>query len=145
MRKALIVGTFNPFTVGHDNIVRRTLALFDEVVIGIGVNESKETKTSIDERATKIRELYKDFTNIEVKTYSDLTVDFAQREQVCCIVKGVRSVKDFEYERDQAEINKKLSGIETLLLPADPQFSAISSTLVRELQAFGRDVTEFLP
>jgi len=145
MRKALIVGTFNPFTVGHDNIVRRTLALFDEVVIGIGVNESKETKTSIDERATKIRELYKDFTNIEVKTYSDLTVDFAQREQVCCIVKGVRSVKDFEYERDQAEINKKLSGIETLLLPADPQFSAISSTLVRELQSFGRDVTEFLP
>ncbi|MBR5688765.1 MAG: pantetheine-phosphate adenylyltransferase [Prevotella sp.] len=143
--KALITGSFDPFTIGHDDIVRRTLRLFDSVMIGVGVNERKTYRQSTEERIDAIRHIYADEPRVEVKSYSDLTVDFARREGVGVIVKGVRGIKDFEYEREQADINRRISGIETLLLFADPQLASISSSMVRELEHFGRDISEFLP
>lgn len=145
MNKGLFVGSFDPFTIGHDSIVRRALPLFDHIIIGVGVNERKKYMLSAEERVMRIKRLYADNPKIEVKAYSDLTIDFARREQVTYIIKGVRSVKDFEYEREQADVNRLLSGVETIFLYAEPQLSSISSTMVRELQHFGRDISEFLP
>lgn len=144
-RIGLFVGSFDPFTVGHDSIVRRALPLFDKIIIGVGVNERKQYMQTTDQRVSAIQQLYADVPQIEVKAYTDLTVDFAKREQATFFIKGARSIKDFEYEREQADINRLLGGMETLLLVAEPQFASISSSLVRELIYFGRDVSEFLP
>lgn len=141
----IFTGSFDPYTIGHDDILRRALPLFDHIVIGIGVNERKSYMQSAEERMKTIKAIYADETKVEVKTYNDLTIDFARRENASYIIKGVRSVKDFEYERDQADINRQLSGIETLLLYADPRYSAVSSSMVRELIHFGQDVSRFLP
>ena len=141
----IFTGSFDPFTVGHDDIVRRALPLFDRIVIGIGVNERKQYMLAAEKRKAQISRLYAAEPKIEVKTYNDLTIDFARRENASFIIKGVRSAKDFEYEREQADINRQLSGVETLLLYSNPKYSAVSSSLVRELIHFGRDVTEFLP
>ena len=145
MNKGLFVGSFDPFTIGHDSIVRRALPLFDHIIIGVGVNERKKYMLSAEERVKRIKRLYADDPKIEVRAYSDLTIDFARREQATYIIKGVRSVKDFEYEREQADVNRLLSGVETIFLYAEPQLSSISSSMVRELQHFGRDISEFLP
>lgn len=142
---AIFTGSFDPFTVGHDDILRRALPLFSHIVIGVGVNERKQYMLSAEERCADIRRIYASEPKVEVKTYSDLTVDFARREGAAYIIKGVRSVKDFEYEREQADINRQLSGVETLLLYADPQLSSVSSSMVRELIHFGQDVSRYLP
>lgn len=141
----IFTGSFDPFTIGHDDIVRRALPLFDRIVIGIGVNGHKKYAQTTEERIENISRLYAEEPKIEVKAYGDLTVDFAKREGAHYIIKGVRSMKDFEYEREQAEINRRIGGVETLLLFADPQLASISSSMVRELMHFGRDVSEFLP
>ena len=141
----IFTGSFDPYTIGHDDILLRALPLFDHIVIGIGVNERKSYMQSAEERMKTIKAIYADEPKVEVKTYNDLTIDFARRENASYIIKGVRSVKDFEYERDQADINRQLSGIETLLLYADPRYSAVSSSMVRELIHFGQDVSRFLP
>lgn len=141
----IFTGSFDPYTIGHDDILRRALPLFDHIVIGIGVNERKRYMQSAEERMKTIKAIYADEPKVEVKTYNDLTIDFARRENASYIIKGVRSVKDFEYERDQADINRQLSGVETLLLYADPRYSAVSSSMVRELIHFGQDVSRFLP
>ncbi len=141
----IFTGSFDPYTIGHDDILRRALPLFDRIVIGIGVNERKSYMQCAEERMKTIKAIYADEPKVEVKTYSDLTIDFARRENARYIIKGVRSVKDFEYERDQADINRELSGIETLLLYADPRYSAVSSSMVRELIHFGQDVSRYLP
>lgn len=145
MNKGLFVGSFDPFTIGHASIVRRALPLFDHIIIGVGVNERKKYMLDAEERVMRIKRLYAEEPKIEVRAYSDLTIDFARREQATYIIKGVRSVKDFEYEREQADVNRLLSGVETIFLYAEPQLSSISSTMVRELQHFGRDISEFLP
>ena len=145
-RTGVFVGSFNPFTVGHDSIVRRALPLFDRLVIGVvGDQVHKPDMPSAEERIRAIAAVYADEPRIEVKAYYGLAVDFAKSEGARFIVKGVRSVKDFEYEREQADINRQIAGIETVLLYSEPQYSSVSSTLVRELQHFGVDVSEFLP
>ena len=146
MKTGIFVGSFNPFTVGHDSIVMRALPLFDRLVIGVvGDQVHKPDLPSAEERIRAIADLYRDEPRIEVKAYYGLAVDFAKAENAGFIVKGVRSVKDFEYEREQADVNRLLSGVETILLYAEPQFSSVSSTMVRELQHFGVDVSAFLP
>ena len=145
MKIGIFVGSFDPFTIGHDAIVRRALPLFDKVVIGVGINERKKCMLSTEERTERIARLYADEPKIEVKAYGDLTIDFARREGAEYIIKGVRSVKDFEYEREQADVNRLLTGVETIFFYAEPQLSSISSSMVRELQHFGRDISEFLP
>lgn len=145
MKTGIFTGSFDPFTVGHDDIVRRALPLFDRIVIGVGVNERKKTMMTADERVAAIASIYAGEPQIEVRSYSDLTVDFARREGAEFIIRGVRSVKDFEYEREQADVNRRIGGVETVLIYADPRFSSVSSSMVRELMHFGRDVSEFLP
>ena len=142
---AIFTGSFDPFTIGHDDIVRRTLPLCSSLVIGGGHNERKQYMHTVEERVEAIRRLYADEPKVSVEAYSDLTVDFAKRVGATVIVKGVRNIKDFEYEREQAELNRRLGGVETLLLFADPALASVSSSAVRELAHFGRDIKEFLP
>ena len=139
------MGSFDPFTIGHDAIVRRALPLFDRLVIGVGYNERKQYMYSQDERIRSISRLYANDPRVAVKVYNDLTIDFARREGAQYIIKGVRSVKDCEYEREQADINRRIGGIDTLLLYAAPDMASVSSSLVRELIHFGKDVSDFLP
>ena len=146
MRTAIFVGSFNPFTVGHDSIVRRALPLFDRLVVGVvGDNVHKPDMCPAVERMRVIEELYANEPAVEVKPYYGLAVDFAREQGASYIIKGVRSVKDFEYEREQADINRQISGIETILLFAEPQLASVSSSVVRELRHFGQDVSMFLP
>jgi len=146
IRTGIFVGSFDPFTVGHDSIVRRALPLFDRLVIGVvGDNVQKPYMRPAEERMEVIRRLYRQENAIEVKPYYGLAVDFAKAENAHFIVKGVRSAKDFEYEREQADINRQISGGLVELLYAEPQFSSVSSSMVRELQHFGLDVAPFLP
>ena len=145
MTTGIFTGSFNPFTIGHDAIVKRALRMMDRIIIGVGTNRQKNNELSADERVNQINKVYTNNQRVEVKAYSGLSVDFAITEQATCFVKGVRSVKDLEYEREQAELNRRLSGIDTIFLIAEPEYSGISSSLVRELMSFGRDVSEFLP
>lgn len=145
MRIGLFVGTFDPFTLGHDSIVRRALPLFDNLVIGVGVNPDKHTMLSAAERVQRIADLYADISAVSVMAFEGLTIDLAKQVGAHYIIKGVRSVTDFEYERAQADFNRRMGGIETLLLYAEPQLESLSSSMVRTLQAFGRSTDEYLP
>ena len=145
MRRAIFPGSFDPFTIGHHSIVKRALAFMDEIVIGIGVNEGKQSCISTEKRLQMIEQLYKDEPKVKVEAYSGLTVDFAEKWQASFIIRGIRTVRDFEYEEGIADVNKKLSGIETIFLFTEPEFSSVSSTVVRELLHYGKDVSAFLP
>ena len=145
MRKAIFPGTFDPFTLGHHSIVKRTLAFMDEVIIGIGYNDQKHCLLPIEKRLESIRKVYADEPRVKVLADSGLTVDFAQEQGAEFMVRGIRSVKDFEYEESIADINRKLSGIETIFLFTEPELSAVSSSVVRELLRYGKDVSAFLP
>ena len=145
MRTAVFPGTFDPFTIGHDALVRRALSVVDELYIAIGINTEKRTLFSLEERIGRIAALYKDEPHIHVVSYEGLTTDFAQTIGAQFIIRGVRSAIDFEYERNIADINRMLTGIDTLLLISEPQYAAISSSMVRELAHFGKDVSSYLP
>ena len=145
MKTGLFAGTFDPFTIGHASVVRRALQLFDRVVVAVGVNDAKHPETTAQQRVEAIRSLYADDERVMVVAYSGLTVDVAREHGAAFIVKGVRSVRDYESEREQAEVNRRLAGIDTVLLMAEPGLEAVSSSTVRSLRSFGRDVSEFLP
>ncbi len=145
MKRAIFPGTFDPFTIGHYSVVKRTLTFMDEIIIGIGVNESKRTWFPTDKRVEMIRRFYADNPRISVEAYDGLTVDFAREREANFIVRGIRTVHDFEYEETIADINRKLAGVETILLFTEPELTSISSTIVRELLQFGKDVTPFIP
>ena len=145
MKKAIFPGTFDPFTIGHFSIVKRALTFMDEIIIGIGVNDKKRTWFPMEKRVKMIQELYEKEPRIKVQSYNGLTVDFAQEQSAKFIIRGIRTVHDFEYEETIADVNRKLSGIETILLFTEPELTSVSSTIVRELLQFGKDVTPFLP
>lgn len=142
---AVFPGSFDPYTIGHHDIVIRGLALFDEIVIGIGQNGSKQPLLALEERLDAIRRVYASEPRVRVVAYDGLTVDFAAAEQAGFIMRGVRSVQDFEYERSIAEANKQLSGIETVLLYTRPELGHISSTLVRDLYKQKKDISDYIP
>ena len=125
--------------------MKRALTFMDEIVIGIGVNESKRTWFPTEKRLDMIRKLFADEPRITVEAYSGLTIDFANQCSAKFIVRGIRTVHDFEYEETIADVNRKLSGIETILLFTEPELTSVSSTIVRELLKYGKDVTPFLP
>ncbi len=144
-RIALFPGTFDPFTVGHESLVQRGLSLMDEIVIAIGVNEAKKSYFSLDRRLQMIDDLYKGEPRVRVESYDMLTVDFARQTGAGFILRGIRTVADYEYEKTIADMNRTISGIETFLLFTEPALTHISSSHVRELLRYGHDVSGFIP
>lgn len=127
-------------------MVDRALPLFDRIIIAIGYNEEKQSDPDeLPRRIRAIARLYEDEPGVEVYTYEGLTVDFARQMGAKWLLRGVRSVKDFEYERTLADVNRRIAGLETVLLYTLPEHSSVSSSMVRELQRYGADVSEFLP
>jgi len=144
-RTALFPGTFNPFTIGHKSVVDRALDLFDRIVIAVGVNAAKSGGDDVGSRVEAIRRVYAGEPKVQVVAYDGLTVDACRREGARFILRGVRSVRDFEYERDLADGNRNISGIETVLLYAEPSLAWVSSSMVRDLARHGADISRFIP
>ncbi len=144
MKKALFPGSFNPFTRGHQSIVERGLQLFDHIVVGVGRNTAKPTDDA-ERCAQTIAALYADNPRVSVQVYDTLTVDFARQIGADFLLRGVRTLADFDYELQMADVNRLLAGIETVVLFADADKVEISSSLVRELQHFGKDISDYLP
>ena len=142
---AIFPGTFDPFTIGHKSIVDRALALFDEIIIAIGINEAKRGYFTVDQRKEMINTLYQDNDKVSVASYKILTVDFAQERSAKYILRGIRSVNDFEYEKTIADVNRELTGVETIIFFTEPKYTHISSTIVRELIRYKKNVSEFVP
>lgn len=147
MRRAIFPGSFDPFTIGHADIVRRALPLFDEIVIAVGINYNKKSLFSPEERVRMIEKAFDNEKKVRVMTYSGLTVDFAKQIEAQYLLRGVRSTIDFEYEKTMADANRELSNgqLETVLLYASPQCAHISSTLVRDLHSHQHDITPYIP
>ena len=145
MSKALFPGTFDPFTIGHQAIVKRTLTFMDEVVIAIVNNPDKHALFSVEERVRMISGLYENEPRVSVVAFAGATPDIALEVGANAIVRGVRSVKDFEYEENLAFIYKKMCGIETILLYTDPELACVSSSIVREMIKYGKDPKDLVP
>jgi pantetheine-phosphate adenylyltransferase len=144
-RIAVFPGTFDPFTIGHLSLIDRGLQLVDEIIIAIGVNPNKKTFYSLEQRIETISKLFEHNPKVSVHPYEGLTVDFAKQVGAQFILRGIRSVNDFEYEKNIADVNRQLSGIETFVLFTEPVHTHISSSIVRELLSYGKDVSEFVP
>ncbi|MBQ0076412.1 MAG: pantetheine-phosphate adenylyltransferase [Bacteroidales bacterium] len=145
MKKAIFPGSFDPFTLGHYDIVNRGLKLFDHITIGIGRNSIKKETFPIRERLAAIQKIFQDNPKVDVQIYDCLTVDFAKEVGAKFILRGIRCVQDFEYERNMAEANKQLGDVETILLYTRPEYAHISSTLVRDLYSYHKDVSAYVP
>lgn len=138
-RIALFAGSFDPFTIGHDDIVRRALALFDKVVVVVAVNPEKRHMFTVEERVEAIRHLYQGNRRVEVMAHDGMMVDLAHDIGARFMVRGVRSVIDFEYEKVEADYNKRLGGLETVLLYSSQALASVSSTAYRQLVFFHKD------
>ena len=145
VRKAIFPGTFDPFTIGHESLVRRSLELVDEIIIGIGMNEHKSTWFSLEQRLDAIKLLYQDNPHVSVTSYDNLTVRFAEEVGAQFIMRGIRTVNDYEYEKSMADVNRKLTGVETFILFTEPEFTHVSSSIVRELLRYKQDISQFVP
>ena len=144
-RIAMFTGSFDPFTRGHESVVERALPLFDEIVVAIGVNFGKHTLTPMELRRQWIESTFSHEPKVRVITYTGLTADAARQCGARYLLRGVRTVADFESEKTMAEVNRELSGLETVLLYTLPECSHISSSLVRELVKYGQSVERYLP
>lgn len=146
MNKAIFPGSFDPFTLGHADIVERGLRLFDHITIAVGINEQKSGWIPVEERVRALRELYKDEPRVSVESYNGLTIDFAHEQGARFILRGLRTHKDYEYELGMADVNRKLDAhIDTVVLFTEADLANISSSVVRELAHFGRDIRPWLP
>jgi len=145
-RIGLFPGTFDPITIGHQDIINRSLPLFDKLVIGIGRNANKTAMFSEEQRLGWIREIYKDNPKVEAIIYDGLTVKACQQVSARFILRGIRYVSDFEYEKAIADMNRSLdNNIETIFLTCLPQYTSVASTLVRDVLRNGGDIMQFLP
>lgn len=145
MKRAVFPGTFDPITIGHIDIIKRALPLFDELIIAIGVNANKKTMFSLDQRMQFIQEVFQKENKIRVAHYTGLTVHFCQRENAQFLVRGLRNSIDLYYEQPIAQTNLKMSGIDTVLLLSAPEVSNISSTIVRDVLQNGGDISAMVP
>jgi pantetheine-phosphate adenylyltransferase len=145
MRRAVCPGSFDPVTNGHIDIFRRAARLFDEVVVATGTNISKSRMFSPDERIALLREATADLPNVRVAGFTGLIVDFCQQIDAVAIVKGIRGSTDYDYELPMAQMNVHLTGIETVFLPGATGSAFVSSSLIKEVAAFGGDVAAFVP
>ena len=141
---ALFPGSFNPFTKGHANIVSRSLNMFDEVIIGIGIN-SEKAQSNTEGIVQFIENIYKEEPRVKVITYNTLTADVVKKENATCIIRGIRNDVDLKYESEIAQVNYTLFKVETVFLLASPTLKEISSSLVRELERYGKKVSDLLP
>lgn len=145
-KTAIFPGSFDPFTVGHESIVMRALPLFNKIIIAIGHNINKEYYFPLEKRVGWIKNIFRDNTKVEVKTYKGLTVDFCRQVNARYILRGLRTSSDFEYERAVGQMNKAMyPEIETVFLLTMPQHTAINSTIVRDIIRYGGDASLFLP
>jgi pantetheine-phosphate adenylyltransferase len=145
-RICLFPGTFDPMTLGHVDVIHRAVSLFDKMVIGIGINSSKQPMFTVEQRVAWISEIFKNEPRIEVAGYEGLTVKYCREIQATHILRGIRYVSDFEYEKAIADMNRMLDPtIETVFLTCSPEYSTISSTLVRDVIRNGGNVNLFVP
>ncbi len=145
-RICLFPGTFDPVTTGHVDVIDRALDLFDGLVIGVGINASKTPMFPVEQRVRWFKAIYEKEPKVQVFAYGGLTIDFCKKVQAQFILRGIRYVSDFEYEKAIADMNRMMDGgIETIFLTCSPQFSTIASTLVRDVMRNGGDASQFLP
>jgi pantetheine-phosphate adenylyltransferase len=145
MRRAVCPGSFDPVTNGHLDIIGRSAGIFDDVIVAVLVNESKQGLFTIDERLDMLREVTKPYENVRVESFRGLTVDFCRAHDARVIVRGIRAVSDFDFELQMAQMNIGLAGVETLFMPTSPEASFISSSLVKDVAKWGGDVTPHVP
>jgi len=145
MRRAVCPGSFDPVTNGHLDIIGRTSRLFDEVIVGVLVNQSKTGLFTVDERIAMLREATDGYGNVRIESFQGLLVDFCRGVDAAVVVKGLRAVSDFDYELKMAQMNIGLAGVETLFMPTNPLYSFLSSSLVKEVAKWGGDVSPHVP
>lgn len=145
MSTALCPGSFDPPTLGHADIIARCLSVFDRVIVGVVRNPSKQSMFSAEERVGLLKELFDESDRLDVLAFDGLLVDFAGQQGVDVIVKGLRAVADFEYEQQMAQMNQRLSGIDTMFMATTPEFGYLSSSLVKEVAKLGGEVKDMLP
>ena len=146
MKIALFPGSFDPITIAHVDILQRALPLFDKVVVGIGLNSAKQSFLSAETREEIVKKIFINQPNVEVELYEGLTIDFAKKVGASHMIRGIRSASDFEYERAIAQINQTMMpDVETILLLSKPEYSAISSTIVRDILRNKGDISYFVP
>ena len=145
MKRAIFPGSFDPFTVGHESIVLRGLDIFDEIVVAVGVNADKRCMLSTERRVEFIETVFADRPQVSVSTYEGLTVDFAKEIGCSHILRGLRTSADFEFERAIAQVNRQMTGIDTVFLLTTPEHTPINSTIVRDILRHGGDASLFLP
>ncbi len=145
MRRAVCPGSFDPITNGHLDVIERASSLFDEIVVVVGINQSKNRLFEPDERVEMIREATSYLPNVSVDTFKGLLVDFCVAHDIKAIVKGLRAVSDFDYELQMGQMNHSLAKVDTLFMPADPHYSFLSSSLVKEVATYGGDVSKLVP
>lgn len=145
MKRAIFPGVFDPLTVGHESIVKRGLEIFDEVIIALGTNSAKVTLFSIEKRIEMIEKVFENIKKVKVMAYTGLTVEFAKSVDAKFILRGLRTSADFEYERAIAQVNKKMSNIDTVFLLTAPEHTPVNSTIVREILKHDGDVSLFIP
>ena len=145
MRSAVCPGSFDPVTNGHIDIIGRAAALFDHVTVGVLVNQTKSSLFTVDERIAMLEEVCAGYPNVTVQSFSGLLVDFCRDHKISAIVKGLRAVTDFDYELQMAQMNNRLTGIETLFVSTKPVYGYLSSSLVKEIAGHGGDVTGLVP
>jgi pantetheine-phosphate adenylyltransferase len=145
MRRAVCPGSFDPVTNGHVDIVGRASRLFDEVIIGVLINQHKTGLFTIEERIEMLRAVTKPYGNVRVESFRGLLVDFCRAQDAAVVVKGLRAVSDFDYELQMAQMNIGLSGVESLFMPTNPLYSFLSSSLVKEVAKWGGDVSPYVP
>ena len=145
MRRAVCPGSFDPVTNGHVDVINRAAALYDELVVAVLVNPGKAGLFPVGERMELLREAVAHLPNVTVDSFQGLLVDYCRGHDIPVIVKGLRAVSDFEYELQMAQMNRELAAIETLFVPTAPQVGHLSSSLVKQIAAFGGDVSQFVP
>lgn len=145
MRRAVYPGSYDPVTNGHIDVVERAAGLFDEVIVAVLINKTKHGLFTVDERIDMLREVTSHLPGVRVDSWHGLLVDYCKTHDVHVIVKGLRAVSDFDYELQMAQMNQQLSGVETLFMPTNPLWSFLSSSLVKEVAAYGGDVAHLVP
>ncbi|MEU5720571.1 MULTISPECIES: pantetheine-phosphate adenylyltransferase [unclassified Micromonospora] len=145
MRRAVCPGSFDPVTNGHLDIIGRASRLFDEVIVGVLVNQSKQGLFTVEERIDMLRQVTASYDNVRVESFRGLLVDFCRAQQASVLIKGLRAVSDFDYELQMAQMNIGLAGVETLFMPTNPLYSFLSSSLVKDVAKWGGDISAHVP